>query len=101
VRRAYLYGIYDIGRNAGFVNVGTDHDTGAFAVASIRGWWRSEGRTLPEARRIARLGLRGRNDRLILEVPCAFHGELPHSYMQDASVAIPGKLRWLRHENLG
>ena len=30
-------GIYDIGRNSGFVNVGTDHDTGAFAVASIRG----------------------------------------------------------------
>ncbi|MSO22908.1 MAG: ISAzo13 family transposase [Acidobacteria bacterium] len=40
VPRAYPYGIYDIGRNAGFVNVGTDHDTGAFAVASIRGWWR-------------------------------------------------------------
>jgi hypothetical protein len=31
VPRAYPYGIYDIGRNAGFVNVGTDHDTGAFA----------------------------------------------------------------------
>ncbi len=46
VPRAYPYGIYDLGRNAGFVNVGTDHDTGAFAVASIRGWWRSEGRRL-------------------------------------------------------
>jgi hypothetical protein len=46
VPRAYPYGIYDIGRNAGFVNVGTDHDTGAFAVASIRGWWRAEGRRL-------------------------------------------------------
>jgi hypothetical protein len=46
VPRAYPYGIYDIGRNAGFVNVGTDHDTGAFAVASIRGWWRAEGRHL-------------------------------------------------------
>jgi len=44
--RAYPYGIYDLGRNAGFVNVGTDHDTGAFAVASIRGWWRAEGRHL-------------------------------------------------------
>lgn len=44
--RAYPYGIYDLGRNAGFVNVGTDHDTGAFAVASIRGWWRLEGRRL-------------------------------------------------------
>ena len=44
VPRAFPYGIYDMGRNSGFVNVGTDHDTGAFAVASIRGWWRFEGR---------------------------------------------------------
>ncbi len=41
-------------RNSGFVNVGTDHDTGAFAVASIRGWWRAEGRRLyPKARTTA------------------------------------------------
>src|SRR2546426_9221067 len=46
VPRAYPYGIYDIDRNRGFVNVGTDHDTAAFAVASIRGWWRAEGRRL-------------------------------------------------------
>ena len=46
VPRAYPYGIFDLARNAGFVNVGTDHDTGAFAVASIRGWWRREGRRL-------------------------------------------------------
>ena len=46
VPRAYPYGIYDIGRNRGFVNVGTDRDTGTFAVASIRGWWRQEGRRL-------------------------------------------------------
>ena len=53
VPRAYPYGIYDLGRNTGFVNVGTDHDTGAFAVASIRGWWRVEGRRLyPKAREI-------------------------------------------------
>jgi len=53
VPRAYPYGVYDLGRNAGFVNVGTDHDTGAFAVASIRGWWRHEGRRLyPKADRI-------------------------------------------------
>jgi len=53
VPRAYPYGVYDLGRNAGFVNVGTDHDTGAFAVASIRGWWRQEGRRLyPKADRI-------------------------------------------------
>jgi transposase len=46
VPRAFPYGIYDLGRNTGFVNVGTDHDTAAFAVASIRGWWREEGRRL-------------------------------------------------------
>ncbi|HUF60664.1 MAG TPA: ISAzo13 family transposase [Verrucomicrobiales bacterium] len=46
VPRAYPYGIYDIGRNTGFINLGTDHDTGAFAVASIRGWWRFEGKRL-------------------------------------------------------
>ena len=33
-------------RNDGFVNVGTDHDTGEFAVASIRGWWQDEGKRL-------------------------------------------------------
>ena len=38
------YGIYDIGRNEGFVNVGTDHDTPVFAVASIRSWWQTMGR---------------------------------------------------------
>ena len=53
VPRAYPYGIYDIGRNEGFVNVGTDHDTAAFAAASIRGWWKAEGRRLyPKAREI-------------------------------------------------
>ena len=46
VPRAYPYGIYDVDRNTGFVNVGTHHDTGAFAVASIRGWWRAKGRKL-------------------------------------------------------
>jgi hypothetical protein len=50
VPRAYPYGVYDIKRNTGFVNVGIDHDTGAFAAASIRGWWRHEGRKLyPDA----------------------------------------------------
>jgi Rhodopirellula transposase DDE domain len=46
VPRAYPYGIYDLRHNRGFVNVGTDHDTATFAVASIRGWWHYEGRRL-------------------------------------------------------
>ena len=53
VPRAYPYGIYDLARNRGFVNVGTDHDTATFAVASIRGWWRAEGRrAYPKVRRL-------------------------------------------------
>jgi len=53
VPRAYPYGIYALGRNTGLVNVGTDHDTAAFAVASIRGWWRKEGgRLYPGAARL-------------------------------------------------
>jgi len=53
VPRASPYGVYDLARNKGVVNVGTDHDTGAFAVASIRGWWRFEGHRLyPRARRL-------------------------------------------------
>jgi Rhodopirellula transposase DDE domain len=53
VPRAYPYGIYDIQHNTGFVNVGTDHDTAAFAVASIRGWWKAEGREIyPKAKRL-------------------------------------------------
>src|SRR6266436_847631 len=52
VPRAYPYGIYDLGRNSGFVNVGTDHDTGAFAAASIRGWWRAEGQRLYQRPRL-------------------------------------------------
>jgi len=53
VPRAYPYGIYDLGKNHGFVNIGTDHDTSAFAVASIMGWWRREGRKLyPKAKRL-------------------------------------------------
>jgi len=53
VPRAFPHGIYDLGRNTGFVNVGTDHDTAAFAVASIRGWWHHEGRRMyTEAREL-------------------------------------------------
>jgi Rhodopirellula transposase DDE domain len=40
------YGVYDLLRHAGFVNVGVDHDTAAFAVASIRRWWQRTGHKL-------------------------------------------------------
>ena len=51
--RATPYGIYDIGRNTGWVSVGVDHDTAEFAVESIRRWWRSMGlETYPQAKRL-------------------------------------------------
>ena len=40
------YGVYDIGKNMGWVNVGMDHDTASFAVASIRRWWLAMGQEI-------------------------------------------------------
>ena len=42
--RAVPYGIYDLAANAGWVSVGMDHDTAAFAVQAIRRWWQQVGR---------------------------------------------------------
>ncbi len=42
--KAIPYGVYDIGKDQGWVNVGCDADTASFAVESIRCWWRSAGR---------------------------------------------------------
>ena len=42
--KAIPYGIYDLAIDAGWVSVGTDHDTAAFAVESIRRWWNGTGR---------------------------------------------------------
>jgi hypothetical protein len=44
VGKAIPYGVYDMARNEAWVSVGRDHDTPAFAVASIRQWWRMMGR---------------------------------------------------------
>ncbi|GAU71512.1 putative transposase [Streptomyces sp. NBRC 110611] len=41
--KAIPYGIYDVAANTGWVNVGCDHDTAAFAVESIRRWWNAVG----------------------------------------------------------
>jgi transposase len=51
--RATPYGVYDVRQNAGWVNVGMDHDTAAFAVESIRRWWQTVGQSqYPEAKRL-------------------------------------------------
>ncbi len=43
--KAIPYGIYDLAANRGWVSVGTDHDTAAFAVESLRRWWMAQGRS--------------------------------------------------------
>lgn len=43
VGKAIPYGIYDVAANTGWVSVGQDHDTSAFAVATLRRWWASVG----------------------------------------------------------
>ena len=51
--RATPYGVYDVGRNHGWVSVGVDHDTAEFAVETIRRWWRSMGQlAYPSATRL-------------------------------------------------
>ncbi len=51
--KAVPYGVYDVLRNSGFINVGVDHDTASFAVESIRRWWNNVGRQLyPERKEL-------------------------------------------------
>ncbi len=51
--KAVPYGVYDVAANAGWVNVGTDGDTAAFAVESIRRWWQAVGQPgYPDATRL-------------------------------------------------
>lgn len=48
--RAAPYGVYDLANNSGWVSVGVDHDTSAFAVETIRRWWHSMGQqSYPQA----------------------------------------------------
>lgn len=51
--RASPYGVYDVGADQGWVSVGTDHDTAAFAVQTIRRWWYAMGKPrYPKAREL-------------------------------------------------
>ena len=53
VGKAIPYGIYDLGWDLGWVNVGVDHDTASFAVESIRRWWSGMGSEMyPDAERL-------------------------------------------------
>ena len=51
--KANPYGVYDLAADTGWVSVGTDHDTAAFAVETIRRWWNSVGsECYPDASRL-------------------------------------------------
>lgn len=51
--RANPYGVYDLANNAGWVSVGTDHDTASFAVSTIHRWWLAMGSPLyPDAKEL-------------------------------------------------
>jgi Rhodopirellula transposase DDE domain/Helix-turn-helix of DDE superfamily endonuclease len=51
--KAIPYGVCDLAANSGWVSVGTDHDTAAFAVETVRRWWNARGRLdYPAARRL-------------------------------------------------
>lgn len=56
---AVLYGVYDVGRNEGYMSVGVAHDTPEFAVATIRAWWLQMGRRAYSQQR-----------RLLIEADC-------------------------------
>jgi hypothetical protein len=53
VGKAIPYGVYDLHANAGWVTIGSDHDTAAFAVTTIQHWWERMGKALyPTATRL-------------------------------------------------
>jgi hypothetical protein len=53
IPRAYPYGVYDVKANEGFVSVGRDHETAAFATETLRRWWATLGRVAyPNAKRL-------------------------------------------------
>ena len=68
--KAIPYGVYDVTTNTGWVSVGTEHDTAAFAVATLRRWWDTIGRRrYPHADRLFDLRRRRRLQRLPTRAP--------------------------------
>ena len=89
--KAIPYGIYDLAADTGWVNVGTDHDTAAFAVESIRRWWNDAGRDCyPAARRLLITADSGGSSRSRARGP-----DLPTDPASMGS-GLPGQTRWSR-----
>jgi len=96
------YGIYDVARNEGFVNVGVTHDTPEFAVAALRRWWSEIGRaTYPKAAKLlVTADCGGSNGHRVR----AWKAEL-HRFASDAGLTIrvahfpPGTSKWNKIEH--
>ena len=100
--KAIPYGVYDLGRNLGWVSVGVDHDTATFAVATIRRWWRELGRKhYPRARTLLITADRGGSNGARLRL---WKWEL-HKFVQDTGLGIsvchlpPGTSKWNKIEH--
>ena len=100
--KAIPYGVYDLAANAGWVSVGTDRDTAAFAVESIRRWWNAAGRAAyPGARRLLITADAGGSDGYRTR---AWKAELAAFALQ-AGLAVtvchfpPGTSKWNRIEH--
>src|ERR1700723_3368316 len=99
---AIPYGIYDVSANAGFVNVGTDHDTCAFAVESIRRWWDMIGRDrYPGTRRLLITCDAGGSNDHRKRAGKAELGELPAQAGAEVTVCPfpPGTSKWNKIEH--
>jgi hypothetical protein len=100
--KAIPYGVYDLGRNAGWVSVGVDHDTAAFAVATLRRWWEQVGRVAyPEASRLLVMADAGGSNGYRVR---AWKTELAH-FAAETGLAVtvchfpPGTSKWNRIEH--
>jgi hypothetical protein len=100
--KAIPYGVYDLAANAAWVNVGTDHDTAAFAVESVRRWWQAMGRAAyPAAQRLLITADAGGSNSYRTR---AWKTELA-AFARDAGLAVtvchfpPGTSKWNKIEH--
>ena len=94
--KAIPYGVYDVLHNAGFVNVGQDHDTAAFAVESIRRWWQQHGQArYAQAQEI----LKGGNLYNLMENPQHPPGPTTRAFADQPKPAFHLELLWNPHSD--
>ena len=100
--RAVPYGVYDMTASAGWVNLGTDADTGAFAVESIRRWWEKTGKaSYPDATRLLITADAGGSNGSRLRLWKVELARLAHELGLEISVSHfpPGTSKWNRIEH--